>query len=129
MIATRGLHGHLTLDMRPGVQKIHGVHAPRIGLIALAYLVTETMVSILRRLHRKGGNPGTADRLHRHSLVYRSRARRLAARIGIPQHRNAATSVIVGPLPLLTTGLTIRSPENPGQTLVEVALVVGGGYL
>ena len=98
--------------------------SPLVGLIALAYPVTETLVSILRRLNRKGGNPGTADRLHLHSLVYRSRARRLAARIGLPQHRNAATSVIVGALPLLTTALTIWNPESSGQTLVEVAVVV-----
>ena len=98
--------------------------SPLVGLIALAYPVTETLVSILRRLGRKGGNPGTADRLHLHSLVYRSRARRLAARIGRPQHRNAATSVIVAALPVLTTALTIWNPESSGQTLVEVAVVV-----
>ena len=98
--------------------------SPLVGLIALAYPVTETLVSIFRRLNRKSGNPGTADRLHLHSLVFRSRARRLAARLGIPQHRNAATSVIVGGLPVLTTGLTIWNPESAVQTLAEVAAVV-----
>ena len=99
--------------------------SPLVGLIALAYPVTETLVSILRRLSRKGGNPGNADRLHLHSLVFRSRARRLAAWLGRPQHRNAATSVIVGMLPLLTTALTIYRPENSAITLLEVAAVVG----
>ena len=98
--------------------------SPLVGLIALAYPVTETLISIIRRLQRKGGNPGTADRLHLHSLVFRSRARRLAALTGLPHHRNAATSVLVGVLPVLTTALTIWNPASTGQTLAEVAVVV-----
>ena len=98
--------------------------SPLVGLIALAYPVTETLVSIIRRLNRRGGNPGTADRLHLHSLVFRSRALRLAARLGLPQHRNAMTTVIVAALPVLTTLLTIWNPASSGQTLVELGLVV-----
>jgi UDP-N-acetylmuramyl pentapeptide phosphotransferase/UDP-N-acetylglucosamine-1-phosphate transferase len=116
--------GFLLASVAVALPQRNPEYSPLIGLIALAYPVTETLVSIIRRLNRKGGNPGAADRLHLHSLVYRSRARRFATRLGLPQHRNAATSVLVGALPLLTTGLTIWNPESSGQTLLEVAVVV-----
>ncbi|MFC2970585.1 MraY family glycosyltransferase, partial [Acidimangrovimonas pyrenivorans] len=76
--------------------------SPLIGLLALAYPVIETMVSIHRRTVRKGTNPGQPDRLHLHSLVYRHRARSLARALGLPHLRNAMTSVLLWLLPLLS---------------------------
>lgn len=36
LILTRHLHGHLTLDSQPGVQKLHTAPTPRIGGVAMA---------------------------------------------------------------------------------------------
>lgn len=98
--------------------------SPVVGLIALAYPVTETMVSIWRRLRRAGSHPGQPDRLHLHSLVFRDRARKLAQRLGVPHLRNAMTSVIVWTLPLLTAAFTVFRPESTNITLLEVGAVV-----
>jgi UDP-N-acetylmuramyl pentapeptide phosphotransferase/UDP-N-acetylglucosamine-1-phosphate transferase len=81
--------------------------SPLIGLLVLSYPVIETMVSIWRRTHREGTNPGQPDRLHLHSLVHRSWARALARRLGRPDLRNPATSVILWGLPILSSVLSV----------------------
>lgn len=75
--------------------------SPVIGLLALAYPVIETMVSIQRRIQR-GSHPGQPDRLHLHSLVYRDVARRLARTFGRPNLRNPVTAMLMWALPLLS---------------------------
>lgn len=76
--------------------------SPLIGLLALSYPVTETLVSIHRRLRRAGTQPGQADRLHLHSLVYRSRALRLAHLLRVPHWRNALTGLLMMGFPLVS---------------------------
>lgn len=98
--------------------------SPVVGLIALAYPVIETMVSIWRRLRRVGSHPGQPDRLHLHSLVFRDRARKLAGRLSVPHLRNAMTSVIVWKMPLLAAAFTVFRPESSNITLLEVGAVV-----
>ena len=98
--------------------------SPVIGLIALAYPVIETMVSIWRRLRRAGSHPGQPDRLHLHSLVFRDRARTLARRLGVSHLRNAMTSVIVWTVPLLAAVFTVFPQQSSYITLLEFGAVV-----
>lgn len=99
--------------------------SPLVGLLALSYPVTETLVSIVRRTAREGTNPGQPDRLHLHSLIYRSRARSLAARLGAPQLRNALSALLVMALPLLSSALMVFCARSPALILVSLAIVVG----
>lgn len=93
---------------------------PLVGLLALSYPVIETMVSIHRRMRREGTNPGTPDRLHLHSLVYRSRARRLAAGLGAPHLRNALTGLMLLALPLASTAAMVIFHASTGFVLAAV---------
>ena len=97
--------------------------SPLIGLLALSYPVTETMVSIHRRTVREGTNPGQPDRLHLHSLIYRSRARQLAELLGAPQLRNAMSGLVVMTLPLGSTALMVAFAESTPLIMAAIALV------
>ncbi len=97
--------------------------SPLIGLLALSYPVTETMVSIHRRLVRAGTNPGQPDRLHLHSLIYRSRARRLAELLGAPQLRNALSGLVVMGLPFVSTVMMVLFWDSTALILAAIVLV------
>lgn len=86
--------------------------SPLLGLLALSYPVTETMVSIHRRMVREGTHPGQADRLHLHSLIYRSKALRLAHMLGVPQMRNGLTGLIMMSMSLLSVAMMVVLKEN-----------------
>ncbi len=75
--------------------------SPWISLMLLTYPVTETGVSITRRLLKKGGSLGLADCDHLHHLVHRTLSCRAANALGIPGAANALTSPIMWALPLL----------------------------
>lgn len=94
--------------------------SPLIGLLALSYPVTETMVSIHRRMVREGTQPGQADRLHLHSLIYRSKALRLAHMLGAPHLRNALTGLIMMKMPLLSVGMMVVLKENTLWLMVAI---------
>lgn len=96
--------------------------SPLMGLLALAYPVIETLVSIHRRLVREGSNPGQPDRLHLHSLVYRSLSKRISERIGMPRMRNPMTAVLLWFLPLLTSLLMVFVAESP--MMITAALIL-----
>ncbi|KFE33415.1 family 4 glycosyl transferase [Thioclava atlantica] len=98
-------------------------YSPLIAVLALAYPWIETLVSIRRRLKREGTHPGAADRLHLHSLVYRSRARSLAKSIGRPQMRNPLTSVLLWSLSLVAATITVLEPGSPGFLGAGVGVV------
>lgn len=98
-------------------------YSPLIAVLALAYPWIETLVSIRRRLKREGTHPGAADRLHLHSLVYRSRARSLAKSIGRPQMRNPLTSVLLWSLSLVAATITVLKPGSPGFLGTGVGVV------
>lgn len=106
----------------------HPEVSPLIGLLLLAYPVAETLVSIRRRMQRAGAHPGQPDRLHLHSLVYRSQARRLADWLGRPHLRNPLTAVMVWWLPLLSVGLALLTWRHSGL-VASATLVVLAGYL
>lgn len=97
--------------------------SPLIGLLALSYPVIETMVSIHRRIVRSGTHPGQPDRLHLHSLVYRSRAKRLAQLLGAPQLRNPLTSTMLWSLSLLSVLLMVLVAKSTIGILVSLAFV------
>lgn len=99
--------------------------SPLIGLLALSYPVTETLVSIHRRLVREGTHPGQPDRLHLHSLIYRSRARKLAQLIGAPHLRNALTGLVLMGLPLMSSGLMIMFGQDTLAIALCVCLIAG----
>lgn len=88
-------------------------YSPLIAVLALAYPWIETLVSIRRRVKREGTHPGEADRLHLHSLVYRSRAKRIAETINRPKMRNPITSVLLWSLTLVACSITVIWPEEP----------------
>jgi UDP-N-acetylmuramyl pentapeptide phosphotransferase/UDP-N-acetylglucosamine-1-phosphate transferase len=98
--------------------------SPLIGLLALSYPVIETVVSISRRIIRKGSTPGQPDRLHLHSLIYRSMARRLAKRLRIPAFRNGLTGLMLLGLPILSSGLMVLFKNNSVWIIGSFALVM-----
>lgn len=101
---------------------------PLASLLALSYPVIETMVSIHRRVVREGCHPGQPDRLHLHSLIYRSRAKRLAELLGRPRLRNPLTSALLWSLSLLSVILmNVLSHSAVGILLAIVAMA--GIYL
>ncbi|GAB1477524.1 hypothetical protein MASR2M74_00660 [Paracoccaceae bacterium] len=97
--------------------------SPLIGLLALAYPVVETTISMHRRIVSDGSSPGQADRLHLHSLIFRSRARQLAQAMGRPRLRSALTSVVLWSLSLLSCTLMVAGRDNSGLILLGMALV------
>jgi len=97
--------------------------SPLIGLLALSYPVTETAVSVLRRIARKGAHPGAPDRLHLHSLIYRCRARRTARALKAPQLRNAITGLLVMGIPLLSVVLMVLVSHSSALIWVSIAFV------
>ncbi|WP_458791092.1 MraY family glycosyltransferase [Yoonia sp. MH D7] len=86
--------------------------SPLIGLLALAYPVIETGTSILRRTLREGTQPGQPDRLHLHSLVYRSQAKRIATAFGAPHLRNPVAGLLLMAMPLMSGGLMVLFYNN-----------------
>lgn len=98
--------------------------SPSVGLLALAYPVIETMISIHRRTVRAGTHPGQPDRLHLHSLVYRSLSRRLAQAIGRPEWRNPVTALVVWVLPLLSVVLAVLAARSTLWVWVGIGVVL-----
>lgn len=98
--------------------------SPWISLMLLTYPVTETGVSIARRLMKKGGNPGLADCDHLHHLVHRTLACRAANALRIPGAANALTSPIMWLLPFLAfASACISDLKTPSAVLFTVTLV------
>lgn len=97
--------------------------SPLFGLLALSYPVTETLVSIHRRMVREGSNPGKPDRLHLHSLFYRRRSKRIAERIGAVHLRNALTGLTLLALPLFSSVLTVMFHDSTPMTMFSIGTV------
>lgn len=95
--------------------------SPLVSLLALSYPVIETMVSIHRRMVREGSHPGQPDRLHLHSLIYRSRAKRLAELFGMPSMRNPLTSVMLWSLSLLSVVLMVLFAQSTVGILLSLS--------
>jgi len=76
--------------------------SPWISLLILGYPVTETIVSIVRRVLAHGAHPGEPDSDHLHHIVHRSWAKFVASALRIPTAQNSITSVIMWVLPLIS---------------------------
>ncbi len=98
--------------------------SPWVSLLVLAYPVTETLVSILRRLVKQGHSPGAPDSDHLHHVVHRGWALRLGAHMASPEAGNALTSAIVWPLPCLTLVAVQIGTLQTGQTMLLLLLGV-----
>ncbi len=94
--------------------------SPFFGLLVLAYPVIETLVTVMRRAGRKGGNPGQADRLHLHSLFYRRRAPALARQIGASGLHAVVTAVVMWGLALGAGVLAIALRQSDMLALTGV---------
>lgn len=102
----------------------HETVSPMLGLLALCYPVTETIVSIQRRMIRQGSHPGRPDRLHLHSLIYRSRAKRLAQFLGVPRMRSALAGLMLMALPLLSTAMMVQFYQSTAIMALCCAVTV-----
>jgi UDP-N-acetylmuramyl pentapeptide phosphotransferase/UDP-N-acetylglucosamine-1-phosphate transferase len=98
--------------------------SPMLGLLALCYPVTETVVSIQRRIVRQGSHPGQPDRLHLHSLIYRSRAKRMAQFLGVPRMRSALAGLMLMALPLLSTAMMVQFYQSTALMALCCAVIV-----
>lgn len=96
--------------------------SPLIGLLALAHPVMETLISIQRRMARDT-SPGQADRMHLHSLVYRSRARRVARVLRMDNLRSAVTALMLWPLSLMSVALMVMGRHSSPAILSGLVLV------
>ena len=76
--------------------------SPWISLLILGYPVTETIVSIVRRILAHGAHPGEPDSDHLHHIVHRSWAKSVASALRVPISQNSITSVFMWILPLVT---------------------------
>ena len=76
--------------------------SPWVSLLILGYPVTETIVSIVRRLLAHDAHPGEPDSAHLHHIVHRSWAKSVASALRMPTSQNSITSVFMWFLPLVT---------------------------
>lgn len=68
--------------------------SPWVAILINIYPITETIFTIYRRKFKKNKNPGIADRLHLHSLLFRRSSTKSGMEISITK-RNSTTSIYV----------------------------------
>lgn len=78
--------------------------SPWISLFIVSYPVTETIVSIVRRLIKQGAKTSEADSNHFHHAVHRSVVVKAADMLDMHDHKNPLTGMIMWILPLLMLG-------------------------
>lgn len=98
--------------------------SPWVSLLILAYPVTETLVSILRRLIKRGHSPGAPDSDHLHHVIHRGWAASVGAKMAAPEAGNALTSVFAWALPALTLAAVWFGNLKTGQTMLLLLLGV-----
>ncbi|MGI3212192.1 MraY family glycosyltransferase [Roseovarius tibetensis] len=102
----------------------HPEISPLVGLLGLCYPIFEMLVSIHRRSVRKGSHPGQPDRLHLHSLIFRSQAKQLAYKMNAPNLRNPMSAVLIWPLPILSVTLMILFHTSSTAILIGIVMIV-----
>jgi len=96
--------------------------SPWVSLLILGYPVTETLVSVVRRLLDSNAHPGEPDCAHLHHVVHRTWAKRLATFIHIPQFQNPLTSIFMWTLP----GFTFLAAAMSGlQSIPALGFLAG----
>lgn len=94
--------------------------SPWISLLVLAYPVTETLVSILRRV-RKGMKLYRPDQHHLHMLVQRRFANRIAKAWGNDALANPVTGALMWALPMTSLVLVTLIPYSRNASLMALA--------
>ncbi|MCA1777523.1 MAG: glycosyltransferase [Loktanella sp.] len=102
----------------------HPEISPLTGLLGLSYPILEVLISVHRRIVRKNSHPGQPDRLHLHSLIFRSQARRLACKIKAPNLRNPITALLTWPLPILSVTLMVFFHGSSAALLAGILVIV-----
>ena len=98
--------------------------SPWISLLILGYPVTETVVSIVRRLMDEGAHPGEPDSAHLHHVVHRNWAHKVAHYFGSPTSQNALTSLFMWILPLVTLASVAYCGLQSGSALAYLTICV-----
>ena len=94
-------------------------------LAICAYPVIEVLFSIYRRKVLKNRDPGAADALHLHSLVYRRVAIRLGARFAPKTwQRNAMVSMLIVPVVALAAAMSVAIGNSTAGGIAAVLLQV-----
>lgn len=96
--------------------------SPWVSLLILGYPITETLVSVVRRLLDHTAHPGEPDCAHLHHVVHRTWAKRLAMFIHVPQSQNPLTSIFMWVLP----GFTLFAAAISGlQSTPALVFLIG----
>lgn len=95
-----------------------------VGLVAFAYPVIETLVSIVRR-YGAGKKASTADGAHLHSLILRLVAEPSASAMGDARLGNPLTAVLLWPLSALGASFAIWGATSPNILPAGFALIFG----
>lgn len=98
--------------------------SPWISLLILGYPVTETVVSIVRRLLDRNASPGDPDSAHLHHVVHRKWAKNITSRLAVPEFQNAGTGALMWMLPLLTFVFVANSSFRPLYAVAYLAAFV-----
>ena len=94
--------------------------SPWISTLVLAYPVTETLVSILRRI-RNGMKPYRPDQHHLHMLVHRRFANPIAKALANDALANPVTGALMWALPMTSLILVTLVPYDRNALLIALA--------
>lgn len=97
--------------------------SPWAAIVALAYPVTETGVSVVRKL-RRGRSPMQPDRLHLHMVIYAQFGRKIARIAPGTWNANAATGTLMWSGPLLCLIGLATLPLEDGWMMFAYGLFV-----
>ena len=101
--------------------------SPWVSLLILGYPVTETLVSIARRIREKGHHPGAPDSAHLHHVIFQSWARLVAKKLNWVS-ANPLASVFSWGLPIFTLisvqGIDLQTPESIMQLGMTVSIYI-----
>lgn len=96
--------------------------SPWVPLLIIIYPVWEVLVSMKRRLGKRGRDPSKADRAHLHHLVARSISRPLSRRLKWAMGSNSLTAVALWPLPLLASLIALNVEMTSVNALLGIVV-------
>lgn len=101
---------------------------PWVCPLILSYPLTEMVVSIARKLRRKGHHPGKPDNLHLHMLVHRIVVGQSGSRARSEAFKHALTSMLLWIFPTVSLILVAASNFND-QFTIRSTIIVFVAYL